>query len=192
MPTRRWKIDPAHTAVELSVKHMMFTRVHGRFTDVEGTLEIDDEAPEHARVSVRIPAASIDTGVEDRDNHLRSEDFLDVEAYPDIRFESKSVEGAIEREGDSFRVSGDLTIRGATREVTLDATYQGRGKDPWGNQRAGFEASAEIDRRDWGLEWNQALETGGILVGNIVKIQLGVQAVREEAGTEAEEESAAA
>lgn len=192
MPTRRWKIDPAHTAVELSVKHMMFTRVHGRFTDVEGMLDIDDDAPERASVSVRIPAASIDTGVEDRDNHLRSGDFLDVDAYPDIRFESKSVEGAIAREGDSFQVSGDLTIRGVTREVTIDVTYQGRGKDPWGNQRAGFEGSTEIDRRDWGLEWNQALETGGILVGNIVKIQLGVQAVREEAGTEAEEESAAA
>jgi polyisoprenoid-binding protein YceI len=140
-------------------------------------------------VKVEIGAASIDTGVKDRDDHLRSADFLDVENHPRITFESTHVEGALSEEGGRFRVVGDLTIRGVTHEVTLDATFEGQGKDPWGNQRAGFEATPRIDRRDWGLEWNRPLEAGGILVGNEVDIELGVQAVREATG---EEEKAAA
>jgi polyisoprenoid-binding protein YceI len=179
MPHRSWKLDPAHTQVELAVKHMMFTKVHGRFGDVKGVLEIDDENPDASRVHVEIDAKSIDTGVGNRDDHLRSADFLDVESHPTITFESKRVEGAMHEEGDAFQVVGDLTIRGTTREVTLDATFRGRGKDPWGDERTGFEASTEIDRRQWGLEWNQALERGGILVGNKVKIELGVQAVEQ-------------
>ncbi|MCG6986819.1 MAG: YceI family protein [Gemmatimonadetes bacterium] len=182
MASRTWTLDPAHTSVELSVRHMMFTKVRGRFDDVEGTLEVDEERPDRSKVHVQIGTASIDTGVGDRDKHLRSADFLDADKHPTLTFESKRIEGAVDQEGDRFRVVGDLTIRGTTREVTLDVVYAGRRRDPWGNQRAGFEATTKIDRREWGLTWNQSLETGGILVGNEVSIELGVQAVLKEAG----------
>lgn len=174
-----WKLDPQHTTVELAVKHMMFTTVRGRFREVDGTIFVDENDAEKSTVEVDIDAASIDTGVADRDAHLRSADFLDVENHPRLTFRSKRIEGATFREGERFRVIGDLTIRGKTMEVTLDAVYQGKGQDPWGGERAGFEATTQIDRREWGLRWNQALETGGILVANEVKIELQVQAVRQ-------------
>lgn len=174
-----WTIDPAHTAVEFAVKHMMFTTVRGRFKDVKGTIEVDEQNPNNSRVDVEIAAASIDTGVADRDAHLRSADFLDVENHPTLTFRSKRVEGAMKIEGDKFRVVGDLTIRGTTIEVTLESTYEGTGKDPWGGTRAGAQATTRIDRRDWGLKWNQALETGGILVANELKIEIEVQAVKQ-------------
>jgi len=173
-----WQIDPAHTTIEFAVKHMMFTTVRGRFKQFSGTIEADEEHPDRSSVQVEIDAASIDTGVADRDTHLKSADFLEVEKHAKITFRSKRVEGAAAKEGDRFRVTGDLTIRGTTMEVTLDATYEGRGKDPWGKERAGARATAELDRRQWGLMWNQALETGGILVGNNVKIEAEVQAVK--------------
>jgi polyisoprenoid-binding protein YceI len=175
-----WRIDPAHTAVEFAVKHMMFTTVRGRFKDVSGTIVVDEAHPENSSVEVEIAAASIDTGVADRDAHLRSADFLDAETHPTLSFKSKRIEGAHAREGDRFRVVGDLTIRGTTREVTLEATFEGTGQDPWGGQRAGFRATTEIDRREWGLQWNQALETGGILVGNTVRIEIEAQAVKQQ------------
>lgn len=174
-----WQIDAAHTAVELAVKHMMFTTVRGRFKDVKGTIEVDEQNPDQSTVNVEIAAASLDTGVADRDAHLRSADFLDVENHPTITFRSKRVEGAMKQEGDKFRVIGDLTIRGTTMEVVLDATYEGTGKDPWGGTRAGARATGKIDRRDWGLKWNQALETGGILVANEVRLEVEVQAVKQ-------------
>ncbi len=174
-----WQIDPAHTTVEFSVKHMMFTTVRGRFTSLKGTINADEQNPSRSTVTVEIQASSIDTGVGDRDNHLRSADFLDVEKFPTITFRSKRVEGAANKEGDRFKVTGDLTIHGKSIEVTFDATYGGQGKDPWGKQRAGASAKTEIDRREWGLQWNQALETGGILVGNTLKIDIDVQAVKE-------------
>ena len=179
-----WAIDPAHTTVEFAAKHMMFTTVRGRFTKLSGSIVVDENARDNAHVEIEIDAGSIDTGVPDRDAHLRSADFLDVENHPKLTFRSRHVEGAFKQEGDRFRVIGDLTIRGTTIEVTLDATYNGIGKDPWGNHRAGFSAATEIDRRDWGLKWNQALETGGILVANNVKIELDVQAVKQEAAVE--------
>lgn len=175
-----WQLDPAHTTVEFAAKHMMFTTVRGRFTDVSGTIELDPENPAASNVEVVIDAASIDTGVEDRDNHLRSADFLDVEQHPEITFRSKRVEGAALRPGAALKVTGDLTIRGTTREVELEAAFQGEGQDPWGGRRTGFSARTEIDRREWGLRWNQALETGGILVGNAIRIELDVQAVKQE------------
>ncbi len=184
-----WQLDPAHTRVEFAVKHMMFTTVRGRFGDVSGTIEVDEANPDESRVEVEIDAASIDTGVEDRDTHLRSADFLDVENHPRITFRSRRVEGAAFQEGEGFRVVGDLTIRGKAREVTLEATFEGQGKDPWGGWRAGFNAGVEIDRREWGLRWNQALEAGGVLVGNTVTIDVDAQAVKQEA---ASKESAAA
>lgn len=179
MATTTWKIDPAHTSVEFAVKHMMFTTVRGRFKDVKGTIEADESNPDGSRVEVELGAASIDTGNADRDAHLRSADFLDVETHPTITFRSKRVEGAAKKEGDRFKVIGDLTIRGTTMEVTLDCTYEGTGKDPWGGTRAGSRATATIDRREWGLRWNQALETGGILVANEVRIEVEVQAVKQ-------------
>jgi polyisoprenoid-binding protein YceI len=145
---------------------------------VKGTISVDEQNPDQSRVDVEIGAASIDTGSADRDAHLRSADFLDVEQYPTITFRSKRVEGAAKKEGDRFRMTGDLTIRGTTMEVTLDCTYEGTGKDPWGGTRSGSRATGSLDRRDWGLKWNQALETGGVLVANEVKIEIEVQAVK--------------
>jgi polyisoprenoid-binding protein YceI len=176
--TTTWKIDPAHSAVEFAVKHMMFTTVRGRFKDVKGTITVDEQDPSRSVVDVTIASASLDTGSPDRDAHLRSADFLDVENHPALTFRSRRVEGATAKEGDRFRVVGDLTIRGTTLEVTLDAVFEGTGTDPWGGTRAGVRATTTIDRRDWGLKWNQALETGGILVANEVRIELEIQAVR--------------
>jgi polyisoprenoid-binding protein YceI len=173
-----WQIDPAHTAVEFAVKHMMFTTVRGRFRDVKGTIEVDEQSPDRSTVRVDIVSASLDTGVADRDTHLRSADFLDVENHPTITFRSSSVKGALKKEGDRFEIHGDLTIRGTTMEVTLDCQYEGTGKDPWGGTRAGARATTKIDRREWGLKWNQALEAGGILVGNEVRIEVEMQAVK--------------
>lgn len=173
--TTTWELDPAHTLVEFSAKHMMITTVKGRFTEVSGTIHADEKDPSRSSVEATIKAASIDTRTEQRDQHLRSADFLDVEKYPKITFKSTRVE-AVDK--DHFRVIGDLTIRGTTRPVTLDTTFEGRGKDPWGGERAGFSATTKIDRREFGLTWNQALEAGGVLVGNEIKISIEVQAVK--------------
>jgi len=178
--TTTWNFDPAHSQVEFVVKHMMITKVRGRFATVTGTLQLNEENPSGSVVEVDIDAASIDTRQEDRDTHLRSGEFLDVENHPELSFRSKRVEGLELEDGSAFQVVGDLTIRGTTKEVTLDATYEGSGVDPWGGDRLAFSATTEIDRRDFGLEWNQKLETGGVLVGHDVKIQLEVQAVRGE------------
>lgn len=175
-----WTVDPAHTQVELAVKHMMITTVRGRFTDVAGEIVVDGGDPRRSSVAVTIRSASIDTRNADRDAHLRSGDFLDVEEHPEITFRSREIQGAHRESGDAFRVVGDLTIRGVTREVVLDAQYVGEARDPWGGTRAGFSASAEIDRRDFGLTWNQVLEAGGALVAHEVRIALEVQAVRQE------------
>ena len=174
-----WQLDPAHTTIEFAVKHMMFTTVRGRFRNFTGTVRVDERNPDKSQVNVEIEAASIDTGVGDRDTHLRSADFLDVENHPKLTFRSTRIEGAYKKEGDRFRITGDLEIRGKAMPVTLDATFEGLGKDPWGNQRAGFAARTEIDRREWGLRWNQALETGGVLVANSVRIEIEAQAIRQ-------------
>jgi polyisoprenoid-binding protein YceI len=173
-----WAIDAAHTLVEFSAKHMMITTVKGRFTDVSGEVRIDETNPDASSARVELGAASIDTGVAQRDAHLRSADFLDAENFGQVTFVSTKVDGAVDRVGDSFTLTGDLTIRGTTRPVTLQATFDGRGKDPWGGERVSFSATGKIDRRDFGLTWNQALETGGILVSNEIKISIEVQAVR--------------
>lgn len=175
--TTTWNLDPAHAQVEFLVKHMMITKVRGRFATVSGTVTIDEEDPSQSRVEVEIDAPSIDTRQEDRDTHLRSADFLDVENHPTLTFRSRRVEGLTLEPGSEFEVVGDLTIRGTTKEVTLDAVYEGRATDPWGGERLGFSADGVVDRREFGLEWNQALETGGFLVGNDVKIHLEAQAV---------------
>ena len=176
--TTTWTLDPTHSLVEFSAKHMMITTVKGRFGAVEGTIVADEANPAASRVEVEIDAASIDTRTEQRDAHLRSADFLDVETYPKLTFRGTRIEGGFREPGDTFVLHGDLTIRGTTREVTLDVTFEGTGRDPWGGERASFSAATRIDRRDFGLTWNQALETGGILVGNAITISLEVQAVK--------------
>ena len=178
--TATWRLDPAHSSVEFSVKHMMMTTVRGRFKTVSATLTGDEEHPEGCCVEVEIDAASIDTGVADRDAHLRGPDFFDAQNHPKITFSSRRLEGNFGGGGERFRVLGDLRIRDTTMEVMLDCEFEGRGKDPWGKERAGFSGHTEIDRRDWGLRWNQAIETGGVLVANKVRIEVEVQFVKDD------------
>src|SRR5690349_740394 len=179
--TTTWQLDTAHSSLEFSVKHMMMTTVRGRFKNVQATLRGDRDHPEQAGVDVTIDVASIDTGVADRDGHLKGADFFDAEHFPRITFHGTRIEGnAPKADGDRFRVHGDLTIRDSVIDVVLDCEYQGRGQDPWGKTRAGFSFTAEIDRREWGLKWNQALETGGVLVANKVRVEGEVQFVRQD------------
>lgn len=170
-----WKLDPAHSLVEFSAKHMMITTVKGRITDVEGVIYTDEKDPKKSSVEATLNAASIDTRTDQRDQHLRSADFLNVEKYPTIKFRSTRIEG----DKDHFKLTGDVTIRDVTRPITLDVEFEGRTKDPWGGERVGFSAKGKIDRRDFGLTWNQTLETGGVLVGNEIKIELEIQAVKQ-------------
>jgi polyisoprenoid-binding protein YceI len=179
--TSVWEIDPAHSSVEFSVKHMMMTTVRGRFKNLTATLTGNEEHPIGCCVEVEIDTASIDTGSTDRDTHLKSADFFDAEQHPKIIFRSTLLEGDPRAsEGARFRVFGDLTIRDTTMPIALDCMFEGRGNDPWGKERAGFSAYTEIDRRDWGLKWNQVIETGGVLVANKVRIEAEVQFVRRE------------
>jgi polyisoprenoid-binding protein YceI len=166
-------IDPAHTSVEFIGRHLMITKVRGRFTDVSGTITVD-EKPERSRVEVDISVASIATGDHRRDDHLRSPDFFDVEKHPAIAFRSTKVE---QMTSDSWTVTGDLTVRDVTRPVTLQVEFDGAGASPFGDERISFSAATEVDREDWGLNWNVALETGGVLVGKRVRIEINVQAV---------------
>jgi polyisoprenoid-binding protein YceI len=170
-----WKIDPAHTHVEFAVRHLMITTVKGRFADVSGTLRSHEEDLTTAELDVTIGTASIDTRESQRDTHLRSADFFDVEQFPAIRFRSTRVEPV---SGDRYRLVGDLTIRDVTREVVLDTTAEGRGKDPWGGERAGFSATTRINRSAFGLTWNQLLEAGGVAVGDEIKISIDVELVK--------------
>jgi polyisoprenoid-binding protein YceI len=175
-----WQLDPAHSSVEFSVKHMMMTTVRGRFKDVQATLRGDRDHPESAGVEATIKVASVDTGVADRDAHLRGADFFDAEHFPHITFRSLRIQGPPpKQEGDRFQVVGELMIRDSAMEVVLDCEYGGRGTDPWGKTRAGFTFRTELDRREWGLKWNQALETGGVLVANKVRVEGEVQFVRQ-------------
>lgn len=168
-----WTLDPAHSQVSFRVRHLMAAKVRGSFGKFAGSIEAGDSL-ETSSVSVTIEAASIDTGVSDRDAHLRSGDFLDVENFETISFSSSEV-----RETSSgFEVDGELTIRGVTRPVTLEAEFSGVVADPWGNGKAIFSATTKINREDWGLTWNAALETGGVLVGKEVTIEVEAQAVR--------------
>lgn len=168
-----WTIDPSHSEIQFAARHMMISRVRGRFHEFSGTVTVG-ERPEDSSVEAVIQAASIDTGDENRDQHLRSPDFLDVERFPQIPFRSRSVRPG---RGDRWQVTGDLTIRDLTRSVTLDVEFCGAAIDPWGQVRAGYMAETEIDREDFAVTWNQALEAGGFLVGRGVKIEADVEAV---------------
>jgi len=166
-----WKIDPAHSGVEFVVTHLMISKVRGRFSDISGTV-VTDGTPEGSRIEAEIGTASITTNDAGRDTHLRSGDFFDVEKFPKIRFVSTAVKPTGD---DEFVVTGDLTIRDVTRPVEMKVTSEGSTKDPWGNDRAGFSGSLKIDRREFGLTWNQALEAGGVMVSNDVRLTIDVE-----------------
>lgn len=170
-----WHIDAKHSTAEFAVRHMMVTTVKGHISGIEGTIQFDEAHPTRSSVEATLDAATIDTREAGRDAHLRSPDFLDAERFPQLTFRSTRLEPA----GDRFKIIGDLTIRGVTREVVLDAALEGRQRDPWGNDRAGFSAQTVIDRREFGLTWNQTLEAGAVLVANEVRITIEVEAVRQ-------------
>jgi polyisoprenoid-binding protein YceI len=176
MALNTWKIDPSHSAIAFSVRHMVVSKTRGRFTKWSGQLRFDPENPSASSVEVNIEPGSVDTADADRDAHLRSADFFDVEKYPTASFRSAKVE---DKGGDRYRVTGDLTVHGVTRPVVLEVTYEGSGKDPWGGERGGFTASTSIDRKQFGLEWNKALETGGLLVGEKVDLTLEIEAIKQ-------------
>ena len=166
-------IDKAHSEAAFQVRHLI-TKVRGTFSDIEGTFQFDDAKPDQSSVQFSMKTASVDTNEKDRDGHLRSADFFNVEQYPTIRFTSRRIEGS----RDQFTVTGELTINGITREVALDATFNGAATNPFGKTVAGFSAEGKINRKDWGLNWNAPLEAGGVLVSDQVKLSLEVQAAR--------------
>ncbi len=172
--TGDYQLDPAHTRLGFVARHAMVTKVRGSFHDFEGNAHLDADDPAKSSAELTIQAASIDTGQEQRDAHLRSGDFFDAESYPEIRFASTGAE----RVDDTYRLTGDLTIKDVTKPVTLDFEHVGSAKDPYGNLRAGFEGRASISRKEWGLSWNAALETGGFLVSDKVVLEIDVSAVK--------------
>jgi polyisoprenoid-binding protein YceI len=169
-----WEIDPAHSQVTFKVKHMMFTTVRGSFKVLNGTLHIDEQNPANSEVDAQVETASIDTGEPKRDEHLRTPDFFDAQQYPTITFKSTKVEHA---GGNEYNVTGDLTMHGVTKPVTLKAEYGGQGKTPFGTVVAGLSARGRINRKDWGLSWNAPLEAGGWLVGEDVDIEIDLEVV---------------
>jgi len=169
----RWELDTAHSSIEFVARHLMVTKVRGGFGEFSGTIDIADN-PTESKVSIEVAMASVTTGSADRDGHLKSPDFFDVENHPKMTFESTRV---IEK-GDGYQMVGDLTVRGVTKPMTLDVDYLGVMTDPWGNAKAAFSASGEVDREDWGLTWNAALETGGVLVSKTAKLEIEVQAAK--------------
>ena len=170
-----WNLDTVHSGINFSVRHMVVSKVRGRFAKFTGNVTLDEGDLTRSTMEATIDASSIDTGTAQRDEHLRSADFFDVERFPEIRFRSTRIETL---GGERYRLVGELTIRDVSREIALDVEYGGRGKDPWGNERVGFTAKASLDRKDFGLKWNQALETGGVLVSDRVELELELQAVK--------------
>ena len=177
MPTTPWQVDLAHSSLSFTVRHMMVSKVRGHFRRFRAQLDLDLDAALLAasRVEASVEVASIDTGAPDRDTHLRSADFFDVETFPELTFRSTRV---TPHGKERFTLTGELSMHGVTREVTLEGQVGGRGKDPWGNERAGFSATTHLNRKDFGLQWNQALETGGVLVSERVDVELDIQAFR--------------
>lgn len=168
-----YSIDPTHTTVEFVVRHLMITKVRGRFGAVSGSIELEPGSDVPRSVQATIDAGSITTNEPQRDTHLKSPDFFEVEKYPTLEFASTRIEG----DAAGFTIHGDLTIHGVTREVALKAEFEGRAADPWGGQRIGYSASTTINRKEFGLGWNAALETGGVVVGDEVRIELNVEAL---------------
>ena len=173
--TGTYVIDPSHSRIGFVARHAMVTKVRGSFNEFEGTGYFDGANPGDSRLQLTIQAASIDTRNADRDAHLRSNDFFDMEAHPEITFTSTAVEQV---DAENYRVTGDLSIKGVTKPVTVDFEYTGTAIDPFNNQRIGFEGRTAVNRKDWGISWNAALETGGVLVGEKVMLEFEVSAIR--------------
>ena len=171
-----WQIDPSHSAVNFSARHMMLSTVRGQFEKFSGTVDFDEANPAAAAVDVTIEAASVNTKDEKRDGHLKSPDFFDVEKFPGLSFKSKNVQVI---DSNHAKLNGDLTIKGISKPVVLDVEYHGQVKSPWGTTNAGFSASTKINREDWGLTWNAPLETGGVLVGKDIKIELELETIKQ-------------
>jgi polyisoprenoid-binding protein YceI len=184
-----WKIDSAHSEINFAARHMMISTVRGRFEKFEGTVDFDENKLENSKVDVTIDASSLSTREPQRDGHLRSPDFLDVENYPVMRFVSRRVEVLNKTRG---RVYGDLTIKNETRPVVLDVEFNGLSKSPWGKTVAGFDAHAKLNRKDWGLTWNVALETGGWLVGDELKVDVTVELIKQDESEAVPQEAVAA
>jgi polyisoprenoid-binding protein YceI len=172
---KEYALDPSHTTIGFAGKHMMVTTVRGRFNEFTGTVAVEDDDPTTARITATIRTASLDSGQTQRDQHLRSADFFDVERYPEMTFTSTAVEA---RDGNRYRVQGDLTIKDQTRPITLDVEVEERFNDPWGNERVGVTASGKLNRQSWGLTWNQVLEAGRLLVGDQIKLEIESALVR--------------
>ena len=173
-----WQIDSAHSEINFSVRHMMISKVRGTFESFSGSVNFDESNPTNTTVDISIDAAGINTREDQRDGHLRSPDFLNADEFPTLTFKSTKVEQIDENNGKLY---GDLTIRGVSKPVVLDVEYAGQAKSPWGTTSAGFSAKTSINRNDWGLTWNQALETGGILVGDKIAIEIELELVKQEA-----------
>jgi len=173
--TGKYTLDPAHSRIGFVARHAMVTKVRGAFNEVEGSGFFDADDPTKSHVELTIKAHSIDTRNADRDAHLRSNDFFDMDNHPEIRFTSTSVEAL---DGDTFRVTGDLTIKGVTKPVGVDLEYTGEATDPFGNQRIGLEGQTTVNRKDWGVTWNAALETGGVLVSEKVTLEFEISAIK--------------
>lgn len=176
MTKAKWVIDTTHSSIEFSVKHMMIAKVKGSFDRFSAAIEADPTDLTTANIEFTVDAASINTRNSDRDAHLRAEDFFDVENYPTLTFKSTKI---VKKDDDEYEVTGDLTIRDVTRQETFLVTFEGQGKDPWGNEKVGYSAEGKINRSDYGLTWNAALETGGVLVGDQIKISLSIEAAKE-------------
>jgi polyisoprenoid-binding protein YceI len=170
-------IDPTHSEVSFQVRHLV-SQVRGRFNDFSGTVQLDPKNLPASSVDFHIKATSIDTNVADRDKHLRSADFFDVDKFPEITFKSESIQAAGK---DKYNVTGTLTMHGVSKKVTLPVTFNGEGKDPWGNTRAGFGFETTLDRKDYGIVWNKAIDNGGVMLGDDVKIAINLEAVRKDA-----------
>ena len=171
-----WQIDTAHSQIQFTVRHLMISKVRGSFEKFSGMVVLDESAPANTTVDVQIETGSVNTREPQRDGHLRSPDFFNSEAFPLMTFKSKRVDVV---DGHHAKLIGDLTIRDVTREVTLDVEYLGQAKSPWGTTSAGFTATTKINRKDWNLTWNQALETGGVLVGEEVEISIELELVKQ-------------
>jgi polyisoprenoid-binding protein YceI len=174
MSVTKWDFDLSHSSINFHVRHLMVSKVHGRFTQWGGTLELDEADLTKSRFEVSIDAASVDTREDKRDAHLRSADFFDVESFPKLTFKSTK----IAKDGDTYKVTGDITIRGVTRQIVLDVEGGQQVKDPWGGTRTGFSATTRLNRKEFGLNWNAALEAGGFVVGDKIDINIEIEAIK--------------
>jgi len=172
--TARWTIDPDHSVIEFRVTHMVVSKTSGRFLDYQGVVEMDADAKTFKTIETTIKAESINTNQDKRDMHLRNTDFLDVKQFPTITYKMKNYQ----KQGDSYTVVGELTLRGLTKAVTLNVIFNGVAKDPWGNTRAGFSADGKLNRKDFGMVWNKTLDTGGLVVGDEVQIHLDIECIK--------------